>query len=57
MKAQKHKKYFDYSRKELKIFANVIEDSCRSVGCDLRCFDWMSYNPDFYRNQEKKKAA
>jgi hypothetical protein len=21
----------------------------------MRCFDWLSYNPDFYRNQKDKK--
>jgi hypothetical protein len=57
MNKKNHKEHFEYNERELKILANAIESACHSVGCDLRCIDWMSYNPDFYRKQESIKVA
>ncbi len=57
MSKKQHKEHFEYNEIELRILANAIEAACNTVGCDLRCFDWMSYNPDFYRKQERKKVA
>lgn len=57
MKTNLQQKKFDYNERDLKVLADAIKKSCNSVGCDLRCFDWMSYNPDFYREQGSKKAA
>lgn len=31
--------------------------ACKKIGCDLRCVDWFSYNPDMYIKSTKEKAA
>ena len=35
---------FIYDEHDVKILANAIEEACKSVSCDLKCFDWMVYN-------------
>ena len=44
-----------------KILAESLEkaflQSCDTLGCDLKCFDWLNYNPDFHFSQQVKKAA
>lgn len=51
------------TREELsaKILAESLEkaflQTCDKLGCDLNCFDWLDYNPDFNFVQQVKKAA
>jgi hypothetical protein len=37
-----------YSEEMVEIFAKALRDAFNSVGYDWRCFDWLSYRPDFY---------
>lgn len=44
-----------------RILAESLEkaflQSCDTLDCDLKCFDWLNYNPDFHFVQQVKKAA
>ncbi len=57
MSTKQQKKQFEYNERDIKTLAAAFENAFETVGCDMRSFDWLSYNPDFYRKQENKKAA
>ncbi len=46
-----------YRLSDVVVLTESLKKAIDSVGCDLRCFDWMSYNPDFHINNQTKKAA
>jgi hypothetical protein len=46
---------FKYDENDINILANALGEAFKQVSRDMRCFDWLSYNPDFYRNQKDKK--
>jgi hypothetical protein len=50
-------KTFSYSKKMVDMLAVAIKKAVEEVNCDPRCIDWLSYHPDFYRQQPNKKAA
>ena len=39
------------------VLSTELERAFKSTGCDMRCFDWLSYNPDFYIQQKTKKVS
>ena len=41
--------------KSVNIMASALEQAFKSVGCDLRCFDWLSYRPDYWIKKEEEK--
>ena len=44
-----------YSNIDVEILANALEKAFKSVNCDLRCFDWLSYKPDYWIRKEEEK--
>lgn len=45
----------DYDKKHVDILAAALEKAFKSVDCDLRCFDWLSYRPDYWIKKEEAK--
>lgn len=45
-----------YNKSHVKILAEALEKAFKSVGCDLRCFDWLSYRPDYWIEKEKENG-
>lgn len=48
---------FVYSEEMVETLAEALRDAFNSVGCDLRCFDWLSYRPDFYIEAHNRAKA
>lgn len=48
-------KSFTYGSKTVEVLASALQKAVEETQCDPRCIDWLSYNPDFYINQENKK--
>lgn len=42
-------------KRSIIILAKALEKAFNSVGCDLRCFDWLSYRPDYWIKKEEEK--
>lgn len=57
MTEKKQNIYFRHDDRDIEILADALKKAFKKVDCDLRCFDWLSYNPDFYIKQQDKKAA
>ena len=45
-----HEKF--YEQRHVDILAQALKEAFLGVGCDLRCFDWLSYRPDYYIEKE-----
>lgn len=43
---------FIYNEEDVEVLANALREAFKQIP-DIRCLDWISYNPDFYRNQKK----
>jgi len=44
-------------KRSIIILAKALEKAFNSVGCDLRCFDWLSYRPDYWIKKNKNKVT
>lgn len=51
------KKVFSYSLRSVEILALAVKEAIEKTQRDPRCIDWVSYHPDFYRQQKDQKAA
>jgi len=45
-----------YNELDASILAEGLEKAFNSVGCDLRCFDWLSYRPDYWIKKEEENG-
>ena len=43
-------------KRSIIILAKALEKAFNSVGCDLRCFDWLSYRPDYWIKKEEENG-
>ena len=43
-------------KRSIIILAKALEKAFNSVGCDLRCFDWLSYRPDYWIKKERNNG-
>lgn len=43
---------FTYDENDIAILANALLKAFEQIP-DIRCLDWLSYRPDFYRNKKK----
>ena len=44
-----------YTEKDVDVLAKALKKAFKSVGCDLCCFDWLSYRPDYWIKKEEEK--
>jgi len=38
-------------------FSVALNTALSAINCDLRCIDWLSYNPDFFIDKQNTEAA
>lgn len=49
---------FDANSKILvEAWASALHKACNNLDFDVRCIDWLSYNPDFFIEQKNLKVT